>query len=498
MAKTSTSLFVRSDAVTLVAAKGKRIVKWAEMPLEPGLVKDGVIADQQALDLKLKELYRSQGIRPRKITAAVSGLHSLTQTMVLPHVQKPMLAEAIKREAEMAFPVPAEQLYLSWQIVASTSETMHVFVAASPRNTVDSLVETLHLSRVKVHMLDLAPLALSRLAAGMTGVLADIRPTEVDIVVNVDGLPQLVRSQTYPAEAKTIQEKLLFVKEELEHAIDFYDTAHPDKPLDAVAFSGRLPVHVSGKLVQELAACQFLAGELNRSVLPVQSTLKAPHNFPATQFMVNVGLATKPSGEETGEFSGVNINLLPEAQRAKPFSFVRVGVAVGSVAAAAAAVLFSVMQVGAAGSETASLQKQLDAANAQFQNKFSAEQAQKQQAADFTQKVKTLQATEISLTAELNTLKSISARFDAQRQQFNAELALITTSMPPAVSLHLVDRSATLVAVHATSPDGPTVLAYARVLRQSGKFATVTVTSMQVTTAGSVDFTLTLEEQLQQ
>lgn len=496
MAKTVITLFVRSDCVTYVATKGKRIFKWAELPLEVGMVKDGLISDPNALGTLIRNFVKGQGVKSKNIIAGLTGLHCLTQTMVLPHVQSSMLPEAIRREAELALPVPLDQLYLSWQIVASTSEAVHVFLAASPRNTADALIQTLDQAGVRLQMIDLAPLALSRLGTGITGVMADIRPTEVDIIVNVDGLPQLIRSQTYPSETKTIQEKLLYVKEELERAIDFYDSAHAEKPLDAAAFSGRLPIHVSGRLVQDLAACQFLAAELNRSVLPFRSTMRSPHDFPATQYMVNVGLASKAVEDDEEDFSGININVLPEGQRPKVFSYVRVATAVGYVVAAVALVLFSATQVRAANARGVSLQQQLDSANTQFEKKFALSQSQKLQAAELTKSLTAAKATRDKLAVELASLNAVSANLNASRLQLNAETALITTAAPAGITLANVNRSGGATTVSGDALDQATVLAYARTLRESGKFSTVVVTRL-AGSKGVITFTLTLEERVQ-
>lgn len=495
MAKTVITLFVRSDCVTYVATKGKRIFKWAELPLEPGTVKDGLIADPRAVGLQIRNFVKGQGVRSKNVIAGLTGLHCLTQTMVLPHVQRSMLPEAIRREAELALPVPLDQLYLSWQIVASTSEAVHVFLAASPRNTADALIQTLDQAGVRLQMIDLAPLALSRLGTGITGVMADIRPTEVDIIVNVDGLPQLIRSQTYPSETKTIQEKLLYVKEELERAIDFYDSAHPEKPLDAAAFSGRLPIHVSGKLVQDLAACQFLAAELNRSVLPFRSTMRSPHDFPATQYMVNVGLASKANADDDEDFSGININVLPEEHRPKVFSYVRVATTVAFILAAIAIAYFSASEVRAANARGNLLRQQLDSANAQFEKKNALSQSQKQQATMLTKNLTAAKDVKDTLAAELASLNAVTNDLNSRRTRLNEGMALITTAAPAGITLVGVTHSGEATTITGEALAQNMVLAYSRILRDSGKFGEVVITRID-SSQDVTSFTITLVERV--
>ena len=37
------NLFIEDSAVKLLVARGRRVEKWAKLPLEPGLVSDGLI-----------------------------------------------------------------------------------------------------------------------------------------------------------------------------------------------------------------------------------------------------------------------------------------------------------------------------------------------------------------------------------------------------------------------------------------------------------------------
>ena len=56
MAKQVTTLFIEDTAIRLLVGKGKQAEKWASMPLEPGLVKHGLIQDNAAHGVKLIEI----------------------------------------------------------------------------------------------------------------------------------------------------------------------------------------------------------------------------------------------------------------------------------------------------------------------------------------------------------------------------------------------------------------------------------------------------------
>ncbi|MDO8472773.1 MAG: pilus assembly protein PilM [Dehalococcoidia bacterium] len=479
MANNAATLFVCDEGINVVLASGKRVTKWAQAPLDAGLVKDGLVTNPAEVARIVKALFKTNRIRAKKVMVALSGLHCLTTTLTLPKVQQSMMDEAVKREAEIALPVPLDQLQLSWQSIPPDTEFAHIFLAAAPRNNAEALVQTVRLAGLKPQFVDLAPLALARLAGGSTGVLADIRATQVDIVVVADGLPQQIRSQTYPSQAQTVHEKLLVVKEELERSINFYDSGHPEKPLDAAAFSGRLPIRVSGKLVQDPAACQFLTGELNRNVLPLISPLKLPPGFPNMEFMVNIGLATrKVLPVEDGDQIDIAIDILPDRFKKKKFPFTRYVTTPVASAAAIALLFYLGTSVQAASHATTTLQRQLDMANTTYQAKFAKMQEQKKTLADLTKKVATLKTTYDALSSSAANLSSVVSNLDNSEKQLVAQLKTVMSTLPQGVALSKISYSVDLLTVEGLSNDQATVFVYARNLRQSALFLDVTVASI--------------------
>ena len=90
MAKQVTTLFIEDTAIRLLVGRGKQVEKWASLPLEPGLVKHGLIQDNVRVAEKIKELfrltkvsrqkgrYRSERTRfalPYRYAAQITGCH---------------------------------------------------------------------------------------------------------------------------------------------------------------------------------------------------------------------------------------------------------------------------------------------------------------------------------------------------------------------------------------------------------------------------------------
>ena len=93
------TLFIEDTAIKLLEARGRQVKKWAKLPLEPGLVSDGVILDEDQVADKLKELLELQGVKARKVTAGLSGFNSVYRLVSLPELPLAILPEAVKREA---------------------------------------------------------------------------------------------------------------------------------------------------------------------------------------------------------------------------------------------------------------------------------------------------------------------------------------------------------------------------------------------------------------
>jgi Tfp pilus assembly PilM family ATPase len=56
------TLFIEDSAIKLLVAKDRRVEKWAKLPLEPGLVSDGLILDETKVADKIRELFKLQKV----------------------------------------------------------------------------------------------------------------------------------------------------------------------------------------------------------------------------------------------------------------------------------------------------------------------------------------------------------------------------------------------------------------------------------------------------
>ena len=99
------TLFIEDNAIKLLVASGRRVKKWAKVPLEPGLISDGVINDEEQVAERLKEMFKLEGISARKVTVGLSGFNSVYRLLSLPELPDVLIPEAVRNEATRVVPV---------------------------------------------------------------------------------------------------------------------------------------------------------------------------------------------------------------------------------------------------------------------------------------------------------------------------------------------------------------------------------------------------------
>ena len=480
MAREATTIYIDNSAIWVLVARGKQPRKWASMPLEPGSVKDGVVQDQDAVASKIKELWQTQGIGTRRVIAGISGINCLYRLITLPELPKSLLPEAVRREAARVLGVPLEQLYLSWQTLPTLRGEMLVYLAASPRNSVDALISTLRKAGLNPYLMDLKPLALARTATESRAIIIDVQPASFDIVVLTEGIPQVVRSLPLPRESR-LKEKMSVIKEELDRAVTFYNSSHMDKPIEAA-----VPLLVCGELVEQPDAWKLLLGRLERPVQALPSPMETPEGFPASQYMTNMGLALKEvpiSGKGAITYSLVNFNALPEVYRPKPrpiseILFIPVIIAgIALVTLGAFVYMTTSAHTADLRANLANISQMVTARRAQFV-------AQSEEITALNEQVSSLEKTAAAFTITLDD-------FRTGRDEVNDDLSQINSCLPGAVDLLSVTDDTKTLTVKGLADDEDAVFRYAEDLRASGRFVLVVITDMH-TEEQRLGFTLML------
>lgn len=460
MAKKVTTLFIRDTGINLLVMKGGKVEKWASLPLEPGLVSQGLIVDEAQVADKVKQLFKETGTKANKVITAVSGHDSLYRIMTLPELPEAVLPEAIRREAKRTIPTPLEEVYFSYQRLPSPKGETRVFLVTFPRNLVDALVRTLHKAGVKPYTMDLAPLALCRIPDEPRAIIVNARLEHLDVIVLADRLPQVIRRLALPGEAESLEGRLPLIAEEFNRTVAFYNSSHMGKPLDST-----VPVFVCGDLAEVPDTWQSVVGRAGYSVSLLPSPVEPPEGFNANEFMVNIGLALKEllPVEEEANFSLVNFNALPEAYVPPRFSILRVLIPVVAVIGIGL-IVFAVILILNNRADLATLSSEVTTAETRV--------------TQLQSEITTLQAQVGSVEATAGGLNSMIVAMERGRTSIYLDLQEIVNLAKEKVSLAAVSHVGSSITVSGTAPNVGLIYRYARALRSSPRFSTVWVSSI--------------------
>jgi len=474
MAKKIVTLFIRDTSVNLLAMKGKRVVRWARLPLEPGLVEQGVIREETQVADKIKELLRLEKVSAGKVIAGMSGMNSLYRLITLPEMPEAILAEAVRREAKRVLPVSLDEVYLSFQTVPSGKGEKRLFLATYPRNMTDALLRTMRQAGLDPYLMDLAPLALARIPDESRAIIVSSRAEHADIIVIEERLPQLIRVLSLPSEAKSLSERLSAISEELTRTVMFYNSSHLEKPL-----ASSVPLFVVGELAEAPDSWPSLVGRFGFPVSPLPLPIEYPEGFPANDLMVNIGLALKEVTQERGggNFSIVNLNTLPEVYRPKRIAISRILVPVGIIIGLGILAFMGYL-VQQSSAETKRLESQLAASERPLAQPNKDIAAIKEQIKQTEPQIKPIETQIGQVTATTAVFTSTREGLTNGRSKVDADMSKIVSLLPSNVDLLTVNHTGGGITITGLAPDEDYIFEYTRALRESGGISSLIISSI--------------------
>ncbi len=505
MAKKVT-LYIEDTEIKLLVTKGMQVEVWASLMLEPKLVSDGVIVDEDLVAENIKKIYKLGKVSDKRVIAGLSGLNSIFRVITLPELSLALLPEAVINEARRVIPLPLEQVYLSYQPIPAPKGETRLFLVAYPRNSTDTLLRTLRKAGLKPDVMDLAPLALARCANAPEAIVINSWLTYLDIVIMTDRMPQVIRSLSLPTESASLEEKLPAIAEELARTVAFYNSSNPGKPLGS-----SVPVFVCGDLAEVPDMWPSLVGRAGYPISALLPPIKFPEAFSPGKFMVNIGLALKgqlPGGEEN-YFSIVDFNALPGAYQPQGISWTRIFVPV-AIAVGIGALAYGGLVIWDVGNKTDVILSPLDGLYMQADIIRSQIEDLRSQADDLQSEVEEFQsqiiAVDGSITAQLGVIANqqeiISQQEEANLQPIEAEIMAgsieakiasleqgldktdrdvreVVDLLPETVTLLNIEYDSDSVTISGLAPTENDIFIYARDLRSSGRFTEVTISSIR-------------------
>lgn len=117
---------------------------------------NGVVVQPEIIAKAAHDLFKNRlvgDITTRRTALAIPAYRTFTRSLSLPKLKASEMDNAVHLEAEQYISLPLEELYLDYEVVKQTAETLELFVVAVPRVIVDSyldLVQILGLETVLI------------------------------------------------------------------------------------------------------------------------------------------------------------------------------------------------------------------------------------------------------------------------------------------------------------------------------------------------------------
>ncbi len=307
------ALNISATSIRLLSFKGKRVKKWGSVPLEPGLVKDGVILQPKKAGAAIDALFRSVEIPKERVITSLTGLSFTYRTLSLPRMKPALTEEAIYRAASKEMPLPLDELYLSWQVIGGGDNEVDYFALGVPRNLIDAVEETLAEAGIKPYLMDLKPLALTRAASYADALIVALEPDCFDIVLVAGGIPEIMHTITPRGEGTTLEDNIHRLIDELSKTVEFYNSSHSENPLGPTT-----PLLVTGELAVDTATMEFIQAQVEYPVEVLEPPIEFPPYLPVAFYATNMGLALKKTPQKTvARLHDINFNILSDRQKKK-------------------------------------------------------------------------------------------------------------------------------------------------------------------------------------
>src|SRR5262245_57261890 len=170
------------------------------VPLPRNAIAEGMIKDAGAVTDAVRQCVLDAGIRSKSAVISISGREAITKRVPLPKVSAKELSDAIMLEAEHHIPFAVDEVFLDYQVVGESVNSMDVLLVAVKRLKVLEYVAAVEAAGLEAAIVDLDAFAMQNqfeLNAPDTGgeavALIDIGASVMKTNVMRDGIPMFVR-----------------------------------------------------------------------------------------------------------------------------------------------------------------------------------------------------------------------------------------------------------------------------------------------------------------
>ena len=478
---------ISSQNLKITAGNNGRIEKWASLPVDPGLIKDGLIIEPEVIGHQLNAWFEKERLPRRSVAVGLTGASYVYRLLRLPHLPSSRLREGIERATRKEINLDLSELYIDWDVVGYSGGEMEVFVAGIRRRSIESLVQSLSIAGIKASRVDLSPLALVRAAAQTDTLLVNFEPECFDISIISGGIPVTLHSVLPRNVGANLEDHIRQLTDELTRTVDFYNLTHKESGISQDA-----SLILSGSLATGNQAAEYLNKTLGFTVQALQPVVAFPSDFPFAGYSVNLGLAQPVRSPKIrdisrgGDFRDTDVDLLRARKRYLAPTYSTRQLLVPACLALAAFLLIPVI-IDVNQSKMRSAAMRLDLATSVHQLTQSRMALEKDD-----QLVKIIAALDEDTRKSKRDIELVAGRGD-----LNQLIAVITSELPSGAIYSGIACETKRIVIDGRAADRAAVISYSRTLEKTQIFTSVRIALIDETqpenASSGADFRLIIE-----
>lgn len=202
MARTVVGIEIAEESVRAVeVTRGRhpQLVAAGEVGLPAGSARDSDVLDADAVAAAVNQLWTQARIKSRKVVVSLANRRILVRDYTAPNLPIEELSKALRYEAQDLIPVAPEDAVLDFYPLEVDGHQAKGLLVAGPAENVDSILNALAKTKLRVDNVDFLPFGLARVAGrvlpesfGPVAVVA-VGEHTTSFVIAIDGIPRYVR-----------------------------------------------------------------------------------------------------------------------------------------------------------------------------------------------------------------------------------------------------------------------------------------------------------------
>lgn len=177
--------------VMSIDTKKHLVTGYGSIDLEPAKVKESISSGDTYLADRLTHLLEQKVLGTLPSNHAVLGIPAsgtYSRTFTVPASVEKNLADAVQTEADQYIPIPSSTLYIDYQIIERSKESLTVLMSAVAQTTVDSYLQAAERAGLRIVMVEPSISGVARLLTSteeghLPTVIVDIGSAGTDIAI---------------------------------------------------------------------------------------------------------------------------------------------------------------------------------------------------------------------------------------------------------------------------------------------------------------------------